>query len=150
MDDEGNMTKRDCLIFWLSVAACAILMLLSSCKTVERTVEHVNSDTIIVLKNQRDSIYIDRLTHDSVFVRVQGDTLTIERWHTEYVDRWRDRLLVDTVYVSKADRLDVSQTVTTQPVMNIWQKIRIGIGNVAIILIISWLSVFFLKKVSKI
>jgi hypothetical protein len=149
MDDEGNMTKRDCLIFWLSVAACAILMLLSSCKTVERTVEHVNSDTIIVVKNQRDSIYIDRLTHDSVFVRVQGDTLTIERWHTEYVDRWRDRLLVDTVYVSKADRLDVSQTVTT-PVMNIWQKIRIGIGNVAIILIISWLSVFFLKKVSKI
>jgi hypothetical protein len=150
MDDEGNMTKRDCLIFWLSVAACAILMLLSSCKTVERTVEHAQSDTIIVFKNQRDSIYIDRLTHDSVFVRVQGDTLTIERWHTEYVDRWRDRLLVDTVYVSKADRLDVSQTVTTQPVMNIWQKIRIGIGNVAIILIISWLSVFFLKKVSKI
>lgn len=37
---------------------------------------------------QRDSIYL----HDSIFVRVQADTVFLERWHT----RWRDRETVKT------------------------------------------------------
>ncbi len=78
--------------------------LLTGCKTRERIVEHVRTDTLIQLRHQRDSIYV----HDSTYVHERGDTLYIERWHTA----WRDRVRTDTVRVSHTDSIPVPYPVT--------------------------------------
>ena len=88
------------LIFFL----CGAVALLTGCKTRERIVEHVRTDTLVQLRHHRDSIYV----HDSTYVRERGDTLYIERWHTA----WRDRVRTDTVRVSHTDSVPVPYPVT--------------------------------------
>lgn len=56
----------------------------------------------------RDSVYI----HDSIIVTVKGDTVFKDRWHTEYVDKWR----YDTAYVEIRDSVPVPyEVVVSEP-----------------------------------
>ena len=72
--------------------------LMTGCKHVEYvTVPVEHTDTLIISKHQRDSIYV----HDSTYIKEKGDTVMIERWHT----RWRDRIVRDTIYKSKLDSI---------------------------------------------
>ena len=75
------------------IIACALL---GGCTTTKYVpvVEH-HTDTLIHTQHHRDSIYV----HDSTYVRDNGDTVLVERWHT----RWRDRWQHDTLYISKTD-----------------------------------------------
>lgn len=106
----------------------AAVALLTGCKTRERIVEHVRTDTLIQLRHERDSIYL----HDSTYVRERGDTIYIERWHTA----WRDRVRTDTVRMSHTDSVPVPyavEVVKEVPVpLTWWQKIRIGFANVSL------------------
>lgn len=113
--------KRTILLF-------AAVALLTGCKTRERIVERVRTDTLIQLRHERDSIYL----HDSTYVRERGDTLYIERWHTAC----RDRVRTDTVRVSHTDSVPVPYAVEVikevdRP-LTWWQRVRIGFANVAI------------------
>jgi hypothetical protein len=99
MTDEERM--RACLLHVISTAVGVIIViiacaLLGGCTTTKYVpvVEH-HTDTLIHTQHQRDSIYV----HDSTYVRDNGDTVLIERWHT----RWRDRWQHDTLYISKTD-----------------------------------------------
>ena len=56
-----------------------------------------------MLTQGRDSIFI----HDSVFVRVGGDTVVRERWRTV----WRDRAVHDTVRIYAMDTIVKTETV---------------------------------------
>lgn len=107
----------------------AAVALLTGCKTRERIVEHVRTDTLIQLRHERDSIYL----HDSTYVRERGDTLYIERWHTA----WRDRVRTDTVRVSHTDSVPVPYTIevvkeVTAP-LTWWQKTRLWLANIMLV-----------------
>ena len=88
------------------------LMSLASCRTQERVVEVVKTDTLIIKDVQRDSGYVEREKHDSIYIHQKGDTVLIEKWHTEWRDRWRDREKHDTLYVAKHDTIKSTSIIT--------------------------------------
>ena len=116
------------LIIWL-----VFLMLLSwllSCKQVEYiTVEKVRADTTYITKWQKDSVWL----HDSIHIKERGDTVMIERWHTQ----WRDRLRVDTIYQATHDTIPQPCPIETVKMvekdLNWWQRLRLWIGNVGLL-----------------
>jgi hypothetical protein len=75
-------------------------LLLTGCTTTKYVpvVEH-RTDTLLKYSSIRDSIYV----HDSIHVHERGDTVTVDRWHT----RWRDRWHSDTVYRARIDSVPV-------------------------------------------
>jgi uncharacterized protein YcfL len=105
-------------------------VVLTGCKTKERVVEHYKHDTLTVDRWQRDSIYVELLKHDSVTIREKGDTVLIEKWHTQWRDRWRDREVHDSIYISKVDTVTVVQTEKPSEALTKWQKFRIKLANV--------------------
>ena len=117
----------------LFIVGCLCLM---GCHTNERIIEVVRTDTLIQTKVQRDSVYIEKEKHDSVYIHQKGDTVLIEKWHTEWRDRWRDREKHDTLYISKRDT--IRQTITKTDVIRkekelTWgQKIRLSLGNICL------------------
>ena len=110
------------------------------CKTNERIIEVVRTDTLIQTAVQRDSVYIEKEKHDSVYIHQKGDTVLIEKWHTEWRDRWRDREKHDTLYISKRDT--IRQTITKTDVIRkekelTWgQKIRLSLGNICLLVLL--------------
>lgn len=80
------------MVFCTALVFVAIL--LCGCKTRYVTVPEYHTE--IRQKTDsfftRDSVYVKDST---IFLHVASDTLLIERWHTVYRDRWRDRLRVD-------------------------------------------------------
>ena len=87
---------RTTFMIVLAAMAIAAMLMLTGCTTTKYVpvIEH-QTDTLIQRVVERDSIHV----HDSIRVTEKGDTVTIERWHTQYRDRWHH----DSVYVSKID-----------------------------------------------
>lgn len=115
---------------WLMVAAAMVL--LTGCKTVYVPVETVRTDTLMVAHIVTDSVYVDRYTHDSVYIHEKGDTVWFEKWHTRYVDRWRDRVTHDTIYKSRTDSVPVVLPVKTADTLTRWQRWRLNVANVVL------------------
>ena len=117
-----------------------VLWALCSCtKTEYITVEKVRTDTTYINKVQRDSIYL----HDSTFVKVAGDTVWIERWHT----KWQNHLEHDTVYKARTDSVPVPYPVTkyVEKKLSWFQKTLIGVGILSIIALVIFIA-FKLKR----
>lgn len=117
-----------------------VLWALCSCtKTEYITVEKVRNDTTYINKVQRDSIYL----HDSTFVKVAGDTVWIERWHT----KWQNHVEHDTVYKARTDSVPVPYPVTKYVEKNLsWmQKTLIGVGILSLMALIVFIA-FKLKR----
>ncbi len=120
------------LIIWL--AFLIAISLLASCRQVEYvTVEKVRIDTTYITKWQRDSVWL----HDSIHIKERGDTVMIERWHTQ----WRDRLRVDTIYQATHDTIPQPYPIETVKLvekdLNWWQRLRMWIGNVGLIALLA-------------
>ena len=115
---------------WLMVAAAMVL--LTGCKTVYVPVETVRTDTLMVAHIVTDSVYVDRYTHDSVYIHERGDTVWFEKWHTRYVDRWRDRVTHDTIYKSKTDSVTVVHPGNPADTLTRWQRWRLNVANVVL------------------
>ncbi len=82
-----------------------VLFCISSCTTTKYVpVVEYHTDTLIQKMTQRDSIYL----HDSTIVREKGDTVLIERWHTQYRDRWNH----DSIYIAHHDTIPQPYPVT--------------------------------------
>jgi hypothetical protein len=109
---------------FMIVAVAAMLLCLGGCKTKYVPVERVTTDTLIITKQQRDSIWL----HDSVHVteKQAGDTifLTTTKWHTKYVDRLR----IDTIYEAKTDSVVTIQEVPAK--LTWWQQTRLHLANI--------------------
>jgi hypothetical protein len=129
--------------FWSIVGMVVMIiiaLLFCSCtKTEYITVEKVRTDTTYINKVQRDSIYL----HDSTFVKVAGDTVWIERWHT----KWQNHLEHDTVYKSRTDSVPVPHPVTKYVEKNLsWmQKTLMGAGILSIMALVIFIA-FKLKR----
>lgn len=130
-EHEQQQPRKTGLIgcYLMFVFAALLGWLLTGCTTTKfvPVVEH-KTDTLRVMQHQRDSIYV----YDSIHVREKGDTVTIERWHT----RWRDRWQHDTLYVSKTDSVPkpypMEVVKEVEKPMTWWQQARMFVGGIVI------------------
>lgn len=60
---------------------------------------------------EREKVYV----HDSIFMKIAGDTVYTEKWHT----RWRDKELHDTLYLHRVDSIPYKVEV---PVIRVLEK----------------------------
>jgi hypothetical protein len=129
--------------FWSIVGMVVMIiiaLLFCSCtKTEYITVEKVRTDTTYINKVQRDSIYL----HDSTFVKVAGDTVWIERWHT----KWQNHLEHDTVYKARTDSVPVPYPVIkeVEKPHSKFEKGLIGVGILSIMALVIFIA-FKLKR----
>ena len=138
-DNTNNQNKEGMSIsnilagIILGLIACALITLCSSCTTTKYVpvIEH-HTDTLIQTKVQKDSIFM----HDSVEVRIAGDTVTIDRWHTKYISKE----VHDTIYQSKTDSVPAPypvEVVKEVPAeLTMWQRMKMKVGGAAIILLL--------------
>ena len=122
------------LAFILGLLLCWVFSGCSTPKQLTTTIHHTTTDTIYKTKVERDSIF----RHDSIFVHVyqRGDTIFKE--HTRWLTRWRDRLLIDTVYQSRTDTLTEYREVVKEVPARLtwWQQVRMHVGGILIFLLI--------------
>jgi hypothetical protein len=110
--------------FWLFIILVLVGFLMSCTTTRVVTVERVKNDTTYITKQQRDSIWL----HDSIHVTERGDTISIERWHTKYIERE----VYDTLYRAKHDSVPVPYEVIKEVPAELswWQTARIHLANI--------------------
>ena len=145
-EEREALIKAGCLSSIIFIVVMfivfSIMALLSGCspKIIEREV--IKTDTCFIQKERRDSIYLK----DSIYVKewISGDTVRIEtlRWR----DRWRERIVKDTAYVSMRDTIKVTTTREVAKPLSSWQQFQIWAGRLALIAIALALGIFALKK----
>lgn len=122
----------------------------SKSESFTQTKENVSekSETILGYERTHDSIYV----HDSVFLTHIGDTIVLNKWRTKYRDKIVTRCRNDTIIVTKFDTdtiVKVSsenrQTVKEDKKLGIWSWIKQTLGGAAIITIIIFLVVVYLR-----
>lgn len=119
-----NIIVEFCAWLLIGVLVGFIIFFLSGCTTTEYvTVEKVRTDTVNHSKVLRDSVWL----HDSVYIKEKGDTVTVERWHTE----WRERLLFDTLLIATHDTVPQPYPVIKVVEMSLswWQRLRLYLGD---------------------
>ena len=112
------------------------LFMLTGCKTVEYVpVKEVHTDTTYITKWRRDSVWL----HDSVLVREKGDSVLVEKWHTEYVEK----LVTDTLYRHIKDTIPQPYPVPADNTA--WEKVKIEYGGYAMLLVLAGAVLFILR-----
>jgi hypothetical protein len=139
--------RRLTLIGWYLLAIVfAVLLgwLLMGCTTTKYVpMPEYHNDTVRVTQYQRDSIYM----HDSILVRQQGDTVTIDRWHTQYRDRWH----TDTIYKSRVDSVPYKVEVVKEipAKLSWWERLRLNVSNVLLGVAVLVIILFFIIRLVK-
>ena len=105
----------------------AVVFILASCKTIEyvpvetvRTEYKTKTDTFI----QKDSVHVK----DSVLIQLKGDTVRIEHWHTEYVEREKEKASNDAII--RTDTITVPYPVERK--LSKWETFCIDYGKVMV------------------
>lgn len=125
--ESGEVIKQIVKTLLVCIVFALLGWLLSGCTTTKYVpvIEHT-TDTLVQRVVERDSIHV----HDSIRVSEKGDTVTIERWHTQYRDRWHH----DSVYVAKHDTIPqpypVKEYVERKRTTFEWLLIIVGIAAI--------------------
>jgi len=138
--DQLEFSYKACFWSALGIAIIIVILLLTSCKSVEYvTVEKVKTDTTYITKQQRDSIWL----HDSIHVKERGDTMLIERWHTKYIEK----VTHDTTYVATHDTIPQPYPVIkeVEKKLSTIQKSLMGIGLISLMALVVVIALW-LKK----
>ena len=125
--------------------ACIIISMLCGCRTTRYVpVESVRTEykdrVVAVHDTVRDSVLVsnDVYRHDSVSVRMKGDTVYIERWHTLLQNSSlqnraeRSKAAHDTLYVTRTDSVRVPVPVERK--LTKWERVKIDFGTVAMVI----------------
>lgn len=128
-DEEPNYTEGGgCAVALITTLLIALMALLCGCKG-PRTVYVPELHTEYVTKTdsliRTDSVYVK----DSIYVEKGGDTVVMYKTRYVYRDRWRDRLVTDTLV--RTDSVTVVREVEKR--LTRWQKARMDIGTGALI-----------------
>lgn len=104
---------------------------MASCSLGRKTIKQeerrdsasVRTELVWQVKQIHDSIYL----RDSVFVERKGDTIYLNKWRTQY----RERLIHDTLIVTKADTLRIKEVANKEVVKSpsffqMWKAYIIG------------------------
>lgn len=130
--------------FVIFVIGVLCMLLFTCCKQTEDVlVEKVRTDTLVKTNHVRDSIWL----HDSTVVSSVGDTVFVDRWHNKFV---RNEVH-DTVYKARVDSIPKPYPVTeyVEKDLTAWQRIRLGIGNVVLVLMLIAVGWWVGKKLKK-
>ena len=133
--EDENEDWRGCLwnLIYTAVWICVIascLFFCTGCTTTKYVaVPEYHTDTLIQTKVLKDSVWL----HDSTYIHDKGDTVLVEKWHTEY----KEKLVHDTLYLSKTDSVPVPYPVPEyiEKKLSWWQKLRLNLGNIMLALI---------------
>lgn len=153
MDDHERM-RAGCLHFIIFIASMMVMLIIAalcnSCTTTKYVeVERTKTDTCYVAQKQRDSIYIEKYRHDSVFIQQRGDTVFYYKWLTVYQDQWRDRVVHDSIYISKTDTLNIETIEVREKSLSLWQRVRMATGTVALFIIAIGIAIYFIRRIFK-
>ena len=129
-----------------AVVVMVVLAVMTGCKQVEYVaVPQQHTDTLIITKHQRDSIFLKDSTH----VSEKGDTVKIEHWRTQFVKKE----VHDTTYIATHDTIPAPYPVEVvkdvEKDLSWWQQTRMHIGGVVIWLIGIAAVVWLIKKYGK-
>lgn len=122
----------------LKLVVCLVFLclVLYGCRTVEYVpVQHtvVRTDTLRQTALRVDSVF----RHDSVAVYVSGDTVRITQWR----DRYRVKMLTDTLYKSVSDTVRVCEPYPVEKKLTKWQQAKMELGGLAFALLFAALCV---------
>lgn len=150
MDDKDRMLAgcmQGVMFLIMIVVAVLLCLLFSGCTTTKYVpVPEYHTDTLRQVTVRHDSVMV----HDSIHITEKGDTVRIERWHTQWRDRWR----TDTIYQSKTDSIPYTVEVIKEVPAKLtwWQQTKIHIGGVVFWLLAfaaAWYIGGLLRKVKK-
>lgn len=117
------------ILIWIAIFIYG--MLCSSCRS-QRVVTVPEYHEVVT--HQRDTVStVDSIyVKDSVLVIQRHDTIFITRTRTEFRDRWRDRLRVD----SFIQRDSIPVRVEVEKQLTRWQKLSMRTGKVVLLLML--------------
>ena len=132
-DSDEDAVGRGCLgavIYAVSfILILLFFALLSGCTTTKYiTVPVSHTDTLIITKQQRDSIYLKDSTH--VSEQHRGDTIILKI--TKFLTKYHDREVHDTLYQSRSDTVPMPYPVPeyVEKQLSWWQKTRLRMGEI--------------------
>ena len=144
MNNDYKTWNRVFWLIWSFIMFGAAVLVLSSCTTTKYVpvIEH-HTDTLIQTNIQRDSIYV----HDSISVTQKGDTISIDRWHTKYIEKQ----VHDTTYVSKTDTIPLPYPVEKEVPAELtwWHQTRLHIADIVLWMLLLLAVVYALRRFSR-
>lgn len=135
-----NESDKDTVGKWIIIIILIFFIwLLSGCKTemVYVPVETVKTEYIDRL--QRDSVHL----YDSVFMKLKGDTIWLEKYKYLY----RDKLVRDSIF--KTDSIQVPFPVEVEKEVNrltSFQSFQVWCGRILLLLIVGYLAFRWVKR----
>ena len=124
--------------FWSFIIFIVLMMviLFNSCSpkvihVPEYHTEYITKTDSVV---KVDSVHVK----DSVIIKQAGDTIEIDRWHTEYKDRWRERVVIDSII--KVDSVSVPYPVEKK--LSKWQQAKVDWGGWAMLFVVVLIFLF--------
>lgn len=139
---EFQQRYGDCGRPFLFAVVIAVMLLLSSCRTVTEVVEveRVRTDTLYKTKTEKEYVY----RHDSIYIHEQDGNVTTDRTITIY----KDRAVHDTVRETIRDSIPVPVPVPeyVERELTWWQRTRMVIGDLSLIAILVAGTVIIIKK----
>ena len=125
------------IIFFITLML--VMSIVCSCTTT-KTVERVKRDSVYVDRLKRDSIY----QRDSIYMLIKGDTV----YKYEYKYLYRDKLLRDTISISKTDSIPYPVEVPkyVDKKLSWWQSMLLYTGAIAWIVAIIGLAYWTNKR----
>ena len=125
------------IIFFVTLML--VMSIICSCTTT-KTVDRVKRDSVYVERLKRDSIY----QRDSIYMLIKGDTV----YKYEYKYRYRDKLLRDTISISKTDSIPYPVEVPkyVEKKLSWWQSMLLYTGAIAWIVAIIGLAYWTNKR----
>lgn len=112
------------------------------------TIREVPVKEIVAKIEYRDKILIDSIyQRDSVFIYNKNDTVYMNK----YIYKYRDRILSDTIHIFQTDSIQVPVEVIKEVnKTSKSQRVLIGIGISAIVILVTFVGIKIYKKIKKI
>ena len=135
MNNEEKIYKGCFWSFVMFIVMIAIILLNSCSPKVIYVPEYhtevvTRTDSVVKI----DSVHVK----DSVIIKQAGDTIEIDRWHTEYKDRWRERVVIDSII--KVDSVSVPYPVEKK--LSKWQQAKVDWGGWAMLFVVVLIFLF--------
>ena len=136
------LSNSGCGPLALAAVVVVVVLALCGCKSVEYVaVPQQHTDTLIITKHQRDSIFLKDSTH----VSEKGDTVRIEHWRTQFVKKE----VHDTTYIASHDTIPAPypvEVVKEVPAeLSWWQQTRLHLANIVLWLLLLYVIFRFIK-----
>jgi hypothetical protein len=78
-----------------------------------------------------------------------GDTVFVNKWLTVYQDQWRDRVVHDSIYLSKTDTLNLVKVEVREKPLTPWQRTRMACGTASLVIVAFGIVICFIRRILK-